>query len=96
MSDYDYNKPFTDIEDMDTYFTSDKVISRRYGKAVKAMKLSNKEYKFRYNKFGANNMKPPPSSNRIFSGYLVVRKLGTSDQYETWMPCVVFDEMYSK
>jgi hypothetical protein len=29
-------------------------------------------------------------------GYLVVRKLGTPDQYETWMPGKVFEELYEK
>ena len=41
-------------------------------------------------------MKPPPSCGRIFPGYLVVRNLGKSDQYETWMPDHVFDELYER
>jgi hypothetical protein len=42
-------------------------------------------------------MKPPPGSHiHIMPGYLVVRKLGTPDQYETWMPDVVFEELYEK
>ena len=39
-------------------------------------------------------MKPPPGTGRIFDGYLVVRKLGTSGQYETWMPALAFEDVY--
>jgi len=43
----------------------------------------------------SRKMQPPPSSHiHIHLGYLVVRKLGTPDQYETWMPDLVFDELY--
>jgi len=57
--------------------------------------LSNIEYKIRFGRFQReNNMKPPPSCGRIFSGYLVVRNLGTPFQYETWMPEDVFEELY--
>ena len=42
-------------------------------------------------------MKPPPGSQiHIMPGYLVVRKLGTPDQYETWMPDQVFKELYER
>jgi len=44
---------------------------------------------------GSSDHHGPPSSHRhIYLGYLVVRKLGTPDQYETWMPDLVFDELY--
>jgi hypothetical protein len=29
-------------------------------------------------------------------GHLVVRRLGTSGQYETWMPSDVFEELYER
>jgi hypothetical protein len=41
-------------------------------------------------------MKKPPSCGRYFSGFLVVRNLGRKNQYETWMPEVVFEELYKK
>jgi len=54
---------------------------------VKATPLSNIEYKIRFERLKReNNMKPPPSCGRIFPGYVVVRKLDTPAQYETWMP----------
>ena len=30
-----------------------------------------------------------------YLSYLVVRKVGTPEQYQTWMPSPVFDELYS-
>jgi hypothetical protein len=39
-------------------------------------------------------MKPEPSHSRIFPGYLVVRKIDTKSEYETWMPDHVFEEIY--
>ena len=42
-------------------------------------------------------MKPPPGSHiHIMPGYLVVRKIGTPQQYETWTPDSVFDELYEE
>lgn len=29
-------------------------------------------------------------------GYLVVRRLNTADEYETWMPSLAFDELYEE
>ena len=51
---------------------------------------------YRYTKFSSSRrMQPPPSAHRhIYLGYLVVRKVGTPEQYETWMPDHVFDELY--
>jgi hypothetical protein len=72
--------------------------ARKYGKTVRAFVLSNRECQHRFNQLGKqNNMRPPPSSNiHIMPGYLVVRRLGTVSQYETWMPDQVFDELYEK
>ncbi|MCY1373539.1 hypothetical protein D9M69_608230 [compost metagenome] len=94
---FDYDRPFLGQDAMSLYMAVDPTASARYGSIVKAMELSNREYQHRYNKLAiTNHMKAPPSSNRIFSGYLVVRKLGSPDQYETWMPNHVFDDLYRR
>jgi hypothetical protein len=72
--------------------------ARRYGREIRALAISNREYQDRFNRLGkSNKMKPPPGSHiHIMPGYLVVRKVGTSDQYETWMPDHVFEELYEQ
>jgi hypothetical protein len=79
MTAYDYNRPFIAQEEMPV---------RRYGnETVRVTELSNVEYKARFGRFAKENkMKEPPSCGRIFPGYLVVRHMGKSSQYETWMP----------
>ena len=95
MSNYDYERPYISENAMQAYVTTDKVVAQRYGRTVKATSLANIEYKIRFDRLQReNNMKPPPSCGRIFSGYLVVRKLNTPEQYETWMPDEVFEEIY--
>jgi hypothetical protein len=95
MSAYDYNRPFIDQATFALYVAKDRSAAR-YGKAVKATQLSNIEYKERFHRLKRNHrMKPPPSCGRIFMGYLVIRNLGKLNQYETWMPDHVFDELYS-
>jgi len=98
MIEYDPNRPYWGLEAMGRFTAMRKSIALRYGKTVKAMPLSNREYQRRFDKLGAqNNMMPPPSSfMHIMIGYLVVRKLGTPRQYETWMPEDVFEEIYQK
>lgn len=97
MSEYDYERPFIGVEKFDTYVAIDRDEAKRYGKNVKATELSNIEYKIRFGKLkDENNMKPPPSCGRIFMGFLVIRNLGLPQQYETWMPDHVFEEIYSK
>lgn len=97
MSDFDSERPFVDYAAFDEFVAQDRTTGRRYGERVKAIELANIQYKFRYQKLKVEkNMKPPPSTGRIFSGYLVVRKLGTPAQYETWMPGHVFHELYQK
>lgn len=92
---YDYDRPYLDQQAMPHYTATDATVEARYGKTVKATEFSNVEYKTRYGRLKqVNNMKPPPSCGRIFSGYLVVRNLGTPAQYETWMPDHVFEEIY--
>ena len=62
------------------------------------MELSNREYLRRFNRLAkTNNMKPPPSSHiHIMTGYLAIRKLGSPQQYETWIPNEAFEEMYKE
>ena len=95
MSGYDFDRPFISQDAMQAYVATDRVAAQRYGKTVKATPLSNIEYKIRFDRLKReNNMKPPPSCGRIFPGYLVIRKLDTPAQYETWMPDDVFEEIY--
>ncbi len=95
MTGYDFERPFISQDAMQTYVLTDRIVAQRYGKTVKATPLSNIEYKIRFDRLRReNNMKPPPSCGRIFPGYLVVRKLNTPAQYETWMPDDVFEEIY--
>jgi len=98
MSDHNLNRPYLDLELMDFFTAIRKSDARRYGKTVRAFGLSNREYQRRFNRLGKqNNMKPPPGSHiHIMPGYLVVRKLGTPNQYETWMPDQIFGEIYQK
>lgn len=92
---YDFSKKFMDVNAMDDYVSIDPEVTEKYGPTVKAMALSNREYQHRFNKLSASRtMRSPPSSGRIFSGYLVVRNFGKSNQYETWIPDDGFDEVY--
>ena len=92
---YDFDRPYVDAMSLPEYMAIDKDEARRYGHTVRGTDMTNSEYAIRYNRLAeSNNMKPPPSHNRKFPGYLVVRMLGTKDQYETWMPDHVFDDIY--
>jgi hypothetical protein len=98
VSDHDFNRPYLDLDSMDLFTAIRASDARRYGKTVRAFVLSNREYQRRFNRLERkNNMKPAPGSHiHIMPGYLVVRKLGTPDQYETWIPDQVFEELYEK
>ena len=97
MSGYDFDRPFIAEDNMEYFEATDKREASKYGKTVKATDLTNIEYKTRFNALKHKiNMKPPPSCGRIFPGYLVVRKLNSKAQYETWMPDHVFEEIYNK
>jgi hypothetical protein len=89
-------RPYISLEQMKAYSARDIGTAKKYGQIVKAAEISNRDYGHRYRKFSASRaMRPPPSSHmHIFLGRLVVRNLGTSEQYETWMPSDVFDELY--
>ena len=94
---YDFTRPFVDRKDLCEYVAMDNTVAGRYGSVILATELSNKEYKIRFEKMqDARRMKPPPSSLRIFPGYLAVRNLGTPTEYETWIPDHAFDEIYRK
>lgn len=93
---YDYNRPFIERKKLEKHVAIDKTVARRYGAIVLATELSNVEYKIRFGRFhNDRKMKPPPGTGRIFPGYLVVRKLGTAAEYETWIPDHAFDDIYS-
>ncbi len=94
--EHDFNRPFREQSTMETFRAIDKRDARRFGAKVKAMEITNREYAQRYSRFAEmNNMRNPPSSSiHIMMGRLVVRRLGTSAQYETWMPSDVFEELY--
>lgn len=89
-------RPYISLEQMGIYAARDRKTVQSYGSVVRAAAISNRDYKYRYDKFSSErSMQPPPSSHmHIHIGYLVVRKLGTPNQYETWMPDHVFDELY--
>lgn len=96
MTGYNFNRPFVDAATLPEFSAIEAEIARRYGKTVRATEMSNSEYAIRYDRMAiSNNMKPPPSHGRIFGGYLVVRKIGSSEQYETWVPDHAFEEIYS-
>jgi hypothetical protein len=96
MLDHDFDRPFKDYASMEDYRARDPETAQKYGKTVKALEITNREYRQRFDKLAdIQSMKPPPGSAiHIMKGFLVVRKLGTSRQYETWMSGNVFDELY--
>lgn len=96
MAAYDWDRPYVAQSDMLPYVANDSETGTRYGKTVRAVQLSNVDYKTRFARFKrTNNMRAPPSCGRIFSGFLVVRNLGTPRPYETWMPEDVFEDLYT-
>jgi hypothetical protein len=89
-------RPFVSLEQMKVYSARDRDTAKKYGAIVKAAEISNRDYGYRYRKFSSTRtMRQQPSSHmHIFLGYLVVRKIGTPEQYETWMPTDIFYELY--
>ena len=95
MTGYDFQRPYVDASTLPLYIAIDPEVSSRYGRTVRASQMSNSECNTRYVRMSkSNNMKAPPSHGRIFGGFLVIRKLGTSEQYETWIPDITFDKIY--
>ena len=92
---YDFDRPYIDKQGLSAFIASDPNTVKDYGAIVKAIEISNKEYKLRFDRFhGTRRMKNPPSSGRIFPGYAVIRKLNTPDEYETWIPDDGFEDIY--
>lgn len=95
MNGYDFERPFADASTFLEYLSIDEDTSSRFGRVVRAKVMSNAEYDIRYQRLSSTRqMRRPPSHLRIFQGYVVIRKLGTKDEYETWMPDHVFEEIY--
>lgn len=93
---YDFNRPLVDRSSLALFVAIDADVASDFGAQACAVEMSNAEYDVRYkNKSATSRMKPPPSHHRIFPGYLVVRKLGSSEEYETWMPDHVFEDLYA-
>jgi hypothetical protein len=93
---YDFTRPLMDASTLPMFQARDAVEAQLYGKTVRAAEMTNAEYSKRHRELASSrNMKAPPSHHRIFMGDLVVRKCGTKDEYETWMPDHVFDELYA-
>lgn len=91
----DFQKPFIEKNKLSLYLASDNETAILYGEKVRAIEMSNVDYSIRYQKFSSEQkMKPPPRHGRIFAGYLVVRKLSSKDEYETWMPGDAFEDIY--
>lgn len=89
------NQPLLDSSKLPLYETFDPDVIARFGASVRAIVMSNTDYAFRHRQLATKQkMMQPPSHSRIFAGYLVVRKLGRKDEYETWMPDHVFDDLY--
>lgn len=92
---FDHSKKLMDVNAMDEYLCIDPKIAKKYGRTVRAISISNREYQHRYDKLNSTRvMKEPPLSGRIFLGYLVVRNFGQPNQYETWIPDHAFEEIY--
>lgn len=95
MDEYTPERPFITQEKMALFSAKDRRDAAMYGATVKAAGMSNVDYKTRFREMSSSQaMKDPPGRGRIFPGYVVVRKLGTPYQYETWMSENVFEEPY--
>ena len=93
---YDYERPYIAQSDMPAFVATDGKVASQYGSKVRATELTNIEYRTRFIRLAqSNNMKGPPDGGKIYPGYLVVRRLGTAGQYETWMPDDVFEALYA-
>lgn len=80
---------------MRRFRAKDATVSDGYGPIVLATKMTNREYGDRFNRLGDTRvMKAPPGASRVFAGWLVVRRLETPEQYETWMQEMAFEDLY--
>lgn len=88
-------RPRVTREKMTLFKARDRKTAQLYGSTVAAAEIANVDFKLRFAKYShERKMSDPPSCGRIFMGYLVVRRLNTPEEYETWMPDHVFDELY--
>ena len=88
-------RPWVTREQMALFKARDQKTAKLYGPTVAAAEIANVDFKLRFARFsGERKMSDPPSCGRIFMGHLVVRRLNTPEEYETWMPSEVFDELY--
>ena len=97
MIEFENSKPFTSQKLTETFVAIDidKILDN--GQHVRATALSNLEYKIRFGRLEKKyNMKAPPNCEESSPGYLVIGKLGTPKQYETWIPDHLFDGIYEK
>ena len=93
---YDYERPYIAQLDMPRFEAKNPKVASQYGGIVRATELTNIEYRTRFLRMAqSNNMKEPPDGGKVYPGYLVVRRLGTVGQYETWMSDDVFEELYA-
>ena len=94
---HDHNKKYLPNSEFEEFISIEHNVTKKYGKIVRAMLLSNREYQHRFDKLNTKyKMKEPPLSGRIFRGYIVVRNVDKKSEYKTWMPDHVFEEIYSK
>ena len=96
MTAFDFDRPFIGSSALSWFRALDHETAARYGAKIQAASMANFEYAARHARFSkSTNMRPPPSIGRKFPGYLVVRRVGQRDQYETWMPETLFEELYA-
>lgn len=68
-----------------------------HGQHVRAIELSNVDYKIRFDRLGIrNNMNAPPDCQNFTSGYLLIGKPGARNQFEDWLPDHEFENIYKK
>lgn len=82
--------------DMAVYVARNRDVARKHGKSVLAAPLSRNEFRDRFNG-GKDSAQVDESQAPLAhpdTGYIVVRKLNTPDQYVMWMPAEVFARHY--
>lgn len=100
MTGYEHHKPFTRLKSTRTFMSFvaiDVDAIPDYGQHVRATELSNVDYTIRFDRFESrNSMNAPPDCKNFTSGYLVIGKPGTRNQFEDWLPDHVFEQIYKK
>ena len=73
-------------DQMQAFVATDAGMQNLHGPSVLAVEMSSADYDKRYAELAKRHcMKEPRSYQGARSGFLVVRKAGTCDAYETWM-----------